>query len=253
MQLGIGVNLFKRQKKEGVPVRDGLVAEYLFDEGRGQVLCDYSGKGNHGRLGSTRDADTNDPLWTPQGLSFDGVDDYVNCGSDPSLKVTDGSYTFEAVVMHLVQPPQAANYFWVVGKTGWDMGLALRTNWGGNADRARWILRAYDGENKPHTAPVNYDSFDDYGKYVSITGVYDALDGALLIYVGYTLCCTISMPSHRAYPASTYIGSPGGNTLFFNGEIPLARIYNRALSPEEVQQNHEWSKTELAKRGVNLE
>jgi hypothetical protein len=31
------------------------------NEGRGQTVYDYSGKGNHGFLGSTRQADANDP------------------------------------------------------------------------------------------------------------------------------------------------------------------------------------------------
>jgi glucan-binding YG repeat protein len=58
-------------------VRSGLVAEYRFNEGSGQVLHDYSGNNNHGTLGSTTGADTNDPAWTPAGSSYDGVDDYV--------------------------------------------------------------------------------------------------------------------------------------------------------------------------------
>jgi hypothetical protein len=36
MKLGIGVNLFKRREQKGTPIRDGLVAEYRFDEGRGR-------------------------------------------------------------------------------------------------------------------------------------------------------------------------------------------------------------------------
>jgi hypothetical protein len=60
-------------------VRSGLVAEYRFNEGSGQILYDYSGNNNHGTLGSTTGADTNDPTWTGQGLSH-GADDYVTLG-----------------------------------------------------------------------------------------------------------------------------------------------------------------------------
>ena len=33
------------------------------NEGRGQTVYDWSGYGNHGRLGSTPGADANDPSW----------------------------------------------------------------------------------------------------------------------------------------------------------------------------------------------
>ena len=55
-------------------VQDGLVTEWRFDEGAGQVLTDHTGNGHHGRLGSTTGADAADPAWTAQGLSFDGGD-----------------------------------------------------------------------------------------------------------------------------------------------------------------------------------
>lgn len=55
-------------------IRNGLVAEWRFDEGAGQVLTDYSGNGHHGQLGSTTGADAADPTWIAQGLSFDGGD-----------------------------------------------------------------------------------------------------------------------------------------------------------------------------------
>jgi hypothetical protein len=59
-----------------VIVAEGLVAEWRFDEGAGQVLTDHAG-GHHGQLGGTAGADANDPTWTAQGLSFDGSNDYV--------------------------------------------------------------------------------------------------------------------------------------------------------------------------------
>ena len=40
-----------------------LVAEYPMLPGSGQVLVDYSGNGNNGRLGSTTGADQYDPAW----------------------------------------------------------------------------------------------------------------------------------------------------------------------------------------------
>ena len=56
-------------------VQPGLVAEYRFEEGAGQVLYDYRDR-NNGQLGSTTGGDTNDPTWIANGLTF-STDDYV--------------------------------------------------------------------------------------------------------------------------------------------------------------------------------
>jgi hypothetical protein len=65
-------------------VTRGLVALYDFVQGAdSQVLYDTSGNSNDGQLGSTTGVDTNDPTWTSEGLSFDGVDDLADTGVFP--------------------------------------------------------------------------------------------------------------------------------------------------------------------------
>ena len=57
-----------------------LSAYWPLNEGKGQVVRDWSGKGNHGQLGSTPGVDANDPSWIKgiffwsYGLHFDGGD-----------------------------------------------------------------------------------------------------------------------------------------------------------------------------------
>jgi hypothetical protein len=46
-----------------------LSAYWPLNEGRGQVIRDWSGNGNHGQLGSTAGADANDPSWI-KGIFF---------------------------------------------------------------------------------------------------------------------------------------------------------------------------------------
>ena len=80
---GLGLSPRRRVAKgSALPsiVQAGLVAEWRFDDGAGQVLTDSTGNGNHGQLGSTTGADAADPTWTAQGLSFDGGD-FVDCGT----------------------------------------------------------------------------------------------------------------------------------------------------------------------------
>jgi hypothetical protein len=72
--------------------RGGPVAYWKFDEGSGQTAYDFTNNSNDGQLGSTTAADAADPTWIQgkygSALSFDGVDDYVDCGNDSSLDIT---------------------------------------------------------------------------------------------------------------------------------------------------------------------
>jgi hypothetical protein len=61
------------------------------NEGSGQTVRDWSGRGNHGYLGSTPAADANDPAWIRgvflgSALRFDGVDDQVTIPASDTLK-----------------------------------------------------------------------------------------------------------------------------------------------------------------------
>ena len=241
MQLGIGVNLFNRQKEEGVLVRDGLVAEYRFDEGRGQVLCDYSGNGNHGQLGSTREADTNDPLWTPQGLEFDGVDDYVAIKPGleimtlemwPSPHLIDSENRYPSLFGCGAQST-TDGFIWVLTEPNVHTRLEVQRQFTGGRNRLT-ILNWEDGVEQ-----LCFTWGDGYG-----TAYKNGCIEQQTTYLGDIL------PIANKY---SRIGTFMGVAYCCDNRIYLVRIYNRALSPEEVLQNYEWSKTELAKRGVNLE
>jgi hypothetical protein len=68
-----------------------LSAYWPLNEGKGQLVRDWSGNGNHGHLGSTAGVDANDPSWIKglffwsSALHFDG-NDYVTIPDSPSLE-----------------------------------------------------------------------------------------------------------------------------------------------------------------------
>jgi hypothetical protein len=250
MKLGIGVNLFKRREQKGTPIRDGLVAEYRFDEGRGQVLCDYSGNGNHGQLGSTREADTNDPLWTPQGLEFDGVDDYVSLGTRVALPGSSG-LTVHAVVCSnqdvLFSGVIAQDYFNEPYRT-WSVYYNYNKDF-------RLVVLASDAD--PPLCSI--------GVPIAEEGVYNeaafTFEGGVKL-AAYRKGLKVNSIESEGVPLAAdnpvaqnilphFIGKY--TNYFFNGVISYIAIYNRALSPEEVQQNYQHLKTILAERGVILE
>jgi hypothetical protein len=77
-----------------IRIIDGVKASWHFDEGSGNTAYDTSGNGNNGTL-------QNGPTWVDgkfgEALSFDGVDDYVDCGNNQSLNITE-AITAEALV-----------------------------------------------------------------------------------------------------------------------------------------------------------
>ena len=68
-----------------------LSGYWPLNEGKGQVVRDWSGNGNHGRLGSTSGVDANDPTWIrglffwSSALRFDG-DDFVSIPDSSDLE-----------------------------------------------------------------------------------------------------------------------------------------------------------------------
>jgi hypothetical protein len=79
-----------------------IAGMWLFDEGQGDIAGDSSGNGNDGAIMG--------PVWVDgeigKALQFDGSDDYVDCGDDPSLDLTD-QITLVAWMKH---PPGTEGY-----------------------------------------------------------------------------------------------------------------------------------------------
>jgi hypothetical protein len=71
--------------------RAELVGWWRFDEGSGTAALDSSGNGNDGTFNGN-------PQWVVGyfggALEFDGIDDWLDCGNDPSLDLTTWTITF---------------------------------------------------------------------------------------------------------------------------------------------------------------
>jgi len=207
---------------------DGPVAEWKFDEGRGEMARDTSGNGH--------DAKVHGPSWVRQGsgfaLSFDGYDDYVDCSEIKSL-VLKGPFTIEA----WVRPTRKAH-----GETclfGESMSSYLVTYYnteialiyiGSGANNARGALSLGEWN---HTAA----SFDGDNLTMCVNG--RVTDSHASQYKTYE-------------PAGQFvIGTKGQPHLpKFKGMIDNVRIYDRALSPAEVVAHF---RSEAAEHGFDPE
>lgn len=166
-------------------------------------------------------------------LTFDGTNDYVEI---PSFFVPTGSRTVEVVVKAATadngshQKHIFANSDQPGNGTG-DAGLAILYRDG----HFRGYVWEWDGANSPRTNLV-FETNIPADKYYHLVLTHD--DVMAKGYTNGVLTTSGSCEGSR-YPSNdTTIGrySPSYNQGF-NGDIPLVRVYDRALSVEEIQQN----------------
>jgi chitodextrinase len=220
-----------------VIVTAGLLAEWRFDDGAGQVLTDHSGNGNSGQLGSTTGADAADPTWTAQGLSFDGGD-FVDCG-------TVG-----------ISGTQARTLIYVGKSSGTGSTQLMSAQWNESTSAGRrWTLRAVNAsglklrleiEGAGHTSALAVA--ENQWHFVGCTQSGANVNTAVLYANG----------ASEAVTASATINTQ--NTFRFGRHNALgqvcqfayALVYDRALSPAEVEQNRQALKAILAGRAIAL-
>ena len=211
------------------------VGIWTFDEGEGDYAYDKSGYGNRGTRHGAQwvEGEENTPHWYVNegegrsALSFNGSGDYVNCGSNISLKITEDA-TWEAWIY-----PQIAHSGGIICKyyTG-EYDICFLGN-------RKVVLRHGDGatyENIEFTGmtfPLNQWS------HFTITRIHATKKATLyvngIIVDGpkdYTKTVAISDTAVR-------IGSrTSGSFEKFNGKIDEVRIYASALSSAEIQQHY---------------
>ena len=181
----------------------------------------------NGNNGTKKDA--NEPIETDgiiaKAQSFDGVNDYVDCGGASSLNMEDKNFTFAAWIN-----PSAYDAGWraifgaPTGSGGAGLGLHstgyLRATKVGIADAP--ISTALIPLNTWSSVAIVFDSYSSTNN--------------LKYYTNGTLISTVTFNVDFGTNAGTrYIGMlrPGGG--FFNGLIDEVSIYNRALSVEEIK------------------
>jgi len=202
------------------PVSTGLVAAYGFDEGAGASSADATGLGHTLAVGGA--------AWTTGGkngsaLSFNGTSARATVADANDLDLT-GAMTLEAWVY-----PNAVS-------SGWRTILHKETD--------RFYLFASSSVSGPATGGTfgssNVNAFGGAGlaavTWTHLAGTYDGT--TVKVYVNGVLAG--SAPASGSIGVSGSPLSIGGTAAYgeyFNGRIDDVRIYNRALSAAEIQQD----------------
>jgi len=198
----------------------GLVGYWNFDQGSGTIAYDNSGNNNQGTIYGA--------LWTTGringALNFDGLNDYVDCGNSETLDPTQGA-TIEAWVNFNQLPSDAKHIMAIAGRSGGGTDLDIQTE----TDNK---FKFYVGPGAPSVAVSN--TVVETNEWYHIAGTYQANE-FIKIYVNGVLEKTTSIGITRnTNPNKLQIGQSLWPGRFFNGTIDEVKIFNRALSAEEI-------------------
>jgi len=197
-----------------------MVGYWKFDEGSGNTAYDLSNYTNDGTING-------DPKWVAgkigAALEFDGSDDYVDCGNDPSLNIND-----RITVAAWVKTTSTAHGYFVSKGTAWDeighYAIGQEYN----------VPMTFQFEIAGSGGTVELDSniaVND-GQWHYIVGTYD--DPVVKVYVDGVEENTMRESSRLtgSTVGGLTIGQRGGNII--SGIIDEVRIYNRALTEPEI-------------------
>jgi len=160
------------------------------------------------------------------GFVFDGTDDYVSIDSVADL-IAGGDFSLEAIIKGSTQDHKSI--------------ISINTSDGNN--RMLWMVRnagmgIYDGS----TWYIGDEDVDD-NNFHHIILTYDFSTKNAKIYTDNILDTNVTTSNQINISASDKVSigmeyDGGSPTDHFSGEIPVAKVYNKALSAQEVKQNY---------------
>ena len=195
----------------------GLVASYAFDEGTGTTVADASGHSLTGTVSGT--------TWSAAGkygnaLVFNGTSALVRVPNAASLQLTTGM-TLEA----WVNPAAVTNTWRDVIYKGDDNYYLEGTS-------AQGQTPAMGGTFSPN--PLNAASALTANAWSHLAGTYDG--ATMRLYVNGVQAASRAQTGAIATSTNPLqVGGDGIYGQFFQGMIDEVRIYNRALTPAEIQ------------------
>lgn len=202
---------------------EGLVAYYPFEEGVGLIAHDSSAFNNDGSIfGATW---VTGPYGTA--LAFDGVDDFVDCGSDESLRIESAG---SVVFWYKPTVCQGGLVNRSLG-SGWlDERLVISFNTYGGKEQFGVYMS--DGETYSKIYTTGFPPVD---VWIHFAMTFDGL--SMIIYRDGAYVDSVSMKTMKPNleDVPMWIGkSLGLGESYFNGLIDEVRVYNCEISDSRI-------------------
>lgn len=219
-------------------VKDGLIVHYdgINNTGTGHnnsatIWKDLSGNGNDGNL--------NGCIWNEDNLSLDGKS-FVKANTNPLFHEIGGT---PDMTVEVVSEKVSKTYGAIIGLSVDVNKFSYMTLWTCNGNDGRCYSVEYSGtagatnwQQKTFSytdIPLNTKKSISYGKNATNYFTYCNADKKDDVAISNSL----GWKSNEFY-----IGRPTSNNYYFEGKIYSVRIYNRALTEQEIQQNYQIDK-----------
>jgi hypothetical protein len=215
----------------------GLVGYWKFDEGNGTFVKDWSydndGTIYNGSLSCANPPNSDGcPAWIDgkfgRALSFDGIDDFVEIGYDELIGVENGDFVLEAWIKGTHSQKDEKIYVLTLQD---DFGFIV--SFGLDSESLGMWYRFTD--NSGGTFYLGHDVLDGTWHHVVVKrsgNNYYFYDNGIFID---SSTQTKDLKSQKTVRTIGGWDATSGN---FNGTIDEVRIYNRALSEEEIKENY---------------
>jgi hypothetical protein len=211
---------------------DSLVAHWQLDEGTGSVAEDDSGFGAAGQI-------MNGPAWVSgvigNGLRFDGRDDYIEVGNPASLQLTSSmTIAMWVYAERLTDHPTLISKNGGFGDVGWALSLE---------DGYPQLKIGQPNATNNKTSTRTSSAAISIGQWHHVAGVFNAGQKLLSLYVDGVqsngLLNGVTPGSMRNSGWNVNIARrtryPDVEARrYFKGTLDDIRIYNRALSSQEL-------------------
>jgi len=203
-----------------------LVGWWKFEEGSGDTVLDSSGHGNHGKL-------RNGPQWVAgfdgDALEFDGVNDWVEVPHDDTLTVDNEVSVMAWINTTRHTGPPGQDYQGIIAKGNSTRSYSLYTQAAGTLHFSTTSEGAYVGSSSAEQVPLD--------EWVHVAAM--VVDGRHEYYINGEPAGEggggITLPGATDTDSVVIGRTQEGATRSFLGMIDDPRIYNRALTQDEIK------------------
>jgi hypothetical protein len=185
-------------------------------------LADFSGNNNFGTT-------ANSPTYSSANggyITFDGSNDYIDCGNSSSLTITDNI----TVSIWVRRTSYNSNIAMLIRRNSYD---SYAFQLGSSSPTIRWKINT-----GPSTWAQTGTTALNLNEWANIVGTYDK--STMRLYKNGVQMQTLSETASINYPVSDNLIIGRDDPVsgrYFIGNIAQVQIYNRALTASEIQQN----------------